>query len=42
MLITAFKDSAKETDDKKKFELRGKALSGAVDYVSGALKGTVK
>ncbi len=42
MLITAFRDSAKETDDKKKFELRDKALAGAVDYVSGALKGTVK
>lgn len=42
LLLASFKEAAKETDDKKKFEARDKALSAAVDYVGGVLKGTAK
>ena len=42
MLINSFKEAAKETDDKKRFEIRDKALSAAADYVTTVLKSTVK
>jgi hypothetical protein len=42
ILLDAFKQAAKETDDAKKFEARDKALGAATDYIASVLKGTVK
>lgn len=42
LFLSAFKDAAKETDDKKKLEIRNKALASATDFVSALMKGTPK
>ncbi len=42
ILLDGFKQAAKETEDKKKFEARDKVLSAAGDYVTSVLKDTVR